>query len=181
MKGGRGLFRAAGECFLASGSIEMENHTNAQLVLTLITCPGTFSFHFLHFFFAKTKCIFALLFCFKYTQTEDRAALIQQGQVDIQHDRELRANTKRDLFSKPCGWFLLFWSKVALVSLWMGSGWSAKVSVFAGRRTTITGTSWTSKAGWRPTRSYTSCSRRLKGLKLVPVVQVDPLPAAVCS
>lgn len=37
-------------CFLASGSIEMENRTNTRLVVTLITCPGIFSFHFLPFF-----------------------------------------------------------------------------------------------------------------------------------
>lgn len=59
-------------CFLASGLIETENHTNAQLVLTLMTRPGIFSFHFLPFFVRSSVCF---LFCsVSNRHGEDRAA-----------------------------------------------------------------------------------------------------------
>lgn len=54
------------------GSIVKENHTNAQLILTLITCPGTLSFPFLHF-------LFMIKYIFSPVRTE--LSLIQQ--VDI--------------------------------------------------------------------------------------------------
>lgn len=48
----------------------------------------------------------------------------------------------------------------------MGSWWSAKVSVFAGRRTTIPGTSWTSR--------LEVDTERLTEQSTVPVVLFDP-------